>query len=111
MDSEQTDQQFLEFIAKALVDNPNDVHIDRAVDEMGVRLSLKVNPQDMGMIIGREGKTVTAIRSLLKIIGRKNHARVSLVVEEPEGGRQPRIESHESVGGVQEVIDDLREEL
>ncbi len=110
MDSEQTDQQFLEFIAKALVDNPGDVHVDRAVDEMGVRLSLKVNPQDMGMIIGREGKTVTAIRSLLKIIGRKNHARVSLVVEEPEGGRQPRTES-QGQGGVQEVIDDLRKEL
>ncbi len=108
MDNNAADEKFLEFIAKALVDHPDDVHIDRAVDEMGVRLSLRVNPQDMGMIIGREGKTVTAIRSLLKIIGRKNHARVSLVVEEPEGGRQPRSEPQ---GGVQEVIDDLKSDL
>lgn len=108
MNNEPADEKFLEYIAKSLVDHPDEVKISRAVDEMGVRLSLRVHPQDMGQIIGREGKTVTAIRSLLKIIGRKNHARVSLVVEEPEGGRERRPETP---GAVEKVIDDLKSDL
>ena len=82
-----SDQDFLEFIIKALVDNPGDVKIDRRVDEMGVLLSLKVNPEDMGQIIGKAGSTARAIRSLVRIVGLKNHARVNLKIEEPEGGR------------------------
>jgi len=82
-----SDQDFLEFIVKALVDHPEDVKIDRKVDEMGVLLSLKVNPEDMGQIIGRAGATARSIRSLVRIIGLKNHARVNLKIEEPEGGR------------------------
>ncbi len=101
-----SDEKFLEYIVKALIDHPDEVKIDRVVDEMGVRLSLHVNPEDMGQVIGREGKTVTAIRSLLKIIGRKNHARVSLVIEEPEGGRRERPQ-----GVIDKVIDDLKEDL
>ena len=81
------DKEFLEFIIKALVDHPEDVKIDRKVDEMGVLLSLKVNPEDMGQIIGRAGSTARAIRSLVRIVGLKNHARVNLKIEEPEGGR------------------------
>lgn len=81
------DQDFLEYIIKALVDHPDDVKVDRRVDEMGVLLSLKVNPEDMGQIIGREGSTARSIRSLVRIIGLKNHARVNLKIEEPEGGR------------------------
>lgn len=80
------DKDFLEFVVKALVDNPNDVKIDRNVDEMGVLLNLNLNKEDMGQIIGREGSTVRAIRTLLRIIGLKNHARVNLKIEEPEGG-------------------------
>lgn len=79
------DQEFLEFVVKALVDNPNDVKIDRKVDEMGVLLSLKVNPEDMGQIIGKAGSTARAIRNLVRIVGLKNHARVNLKIEEPEG--------------------------
>jgi hypothetical protein len=79
------DQEFLEFIVKALVDHPEDVKIDRKVDEMGVLLSLKVNPEDMGQIIGKEGSTARAIRNLVRIIGLKNRARVNLKIEEPEG--------------------------
>ena len=84
------DQDSLEFIIKALVDHPEDVKVERRVDEMGVLLSLKLNPEDMGQIIGRAGSTARAIRSLVRIVGLKNHARVNLKIEEPEGGRAPR---------------------
>ncbi len=84
-----SDQEFLEFIIKALVDHPEDVKVDRKVDEMGVLLSLKVNPEDMGQIIGKEGATARSIRGLVRIVGLKNHARVKLKIEEPEGGRAP----------------------
>jgi len=74
----------------SLVDNPDDVKVDRKVDEMGVLLSLKVNPEDMGVVIGKEGNTARGIRSLVRIVGLKNHARVNLKIEEPEGGRVSR---------------------
>ena len=89
-DKKGQDQEFLEYVVKCLVDNPNDVKIERKVDEMGVLLSLTVNPEDMGQIIGREGSTARAIRTLVRLIGVKNHARVNLKIEEPEGGRGPR---------------------
>ena len=83
----EVDREFLEYLIKALVDHPDDVKIDRKVDEMGVLLSLKVNPEDMGQIIGKAGSTAKAIRNLVRIVGLKNHARVNLKIEEPEGGR------------------------
>lgn len=84
------DQEFLEYLVKAVVDHPDDVKIDRKVDEMGVLLSLRVHPQDMGQIVGRQGSTAKAIRSLLRIVGIKNNARVNLKIEEPEGStRRP----------------------
>ena len=82
---ETNDKDFLEYVVKALVDHPEDVKLERRVDEMGVLLSLKVNPEDMGQIIGRGGATARAIRSLVRIIGLRNHARVNLKIEEPEG--------------------------
>ena len=81
------DQEFLEYAVKALVDHPDDVKIERKVDEMGVLLSLKVNPEDMGQVIGKAGSTARAIRNLVRIIGLKNHARVNLKIEEPAGAR------------------------
>lgn len=87
MTKDTKDRDFLEFIIKNLVDHPDDVKIDRKVDEMGVLLSLKVNPEDMGQIIGRQGATARAIRNLVRIVGLKNHARVNLKIEEPEGSR------------------------
>ncbi|MCX6720521.1 MAG: KH domain-containing protein [Candidatus Staskawiczbacteria bacterium] len=93
--AKEFDLEFLEYIVKALVDNPKDVKAERKVDEMGVLLSLKVNPEDMGQIIGREGSTAKAIRNLVRIVGLKNHARVNLKIEEPEGGRAPRPERKE----------------
>ena len=86
MADKPVDEAFLEFIVKTLVEHPNDVKIGRKVDEMGVLLSLKVNKEDMGQIIGRQGSTIRAIRNLLRIVGLRNHARVNLRVEEPEGG-------------------------
>lgn len=83
----EPDKDFLEYLVKALVDNPADVKIDRRVDEMGVLLSLKVHPDDMGQIVGKGGSTARAIRSLVRIVGLKNHARVNLKIEEPVGGR------------------------
>ncbi len=101
------DQAFLEYIVKTLVDHPDDVKIDRKVDEMGVLLSLSLNPEDMGQVIGRAGSTVKAIRSLLRIIGLKNHARVNLKIEEPEGGRRPSVRAPRGEAQEQE-LEDLR---
>ncbi len=85
-------------MVKSIVDHPEDVKIDRKVDEMGVLLSLRVSPQDMGQVVGRQGSTAKAIRSLLRIVGVKNNARVNLKIEEPEGGsRAPRQSSDSSV--------------
>ena len=78
------DQEFLEFVIKSIVDHPDDVKVERKVDEMGVLLTLQVHPTDMAQIIGRKGSTAQAIRSLLKIVGTKNNARVNLKILEPE---------------------------
>lgn len=97
------DQEFLEHIVKALVDHPEDVKVDRKVDEMGVLLSLKLNPEDMGQIIGRSGATARAIRSLVRIVGLKNHARVNLKIEEPEGGRGSAQGEKASAEGLEDL--------
>jgi len=88
----EKDQEFLEFLVKSIVDHPEDVKVERKVDEMGVLLTLKVNSMDMGQIVGRQGSTATSIRSLLRIVGIKNHARVNLKIEEPEGSTRPHRE-------------------
>jgi len=80
------DETFLEYVVKALVDNPDDVKITRSVDQMGVLLTLDVNPADMGKMIGRSGNTAKAIRTLLRVVGMKNNARVNLKINEPVGG-------------------------
>jgi hypothetical protein len=101
------DQEFLENIVKALVSHPEDVKIDRNVDEMGVLLSLKLNAEDMGQVIGRQGSTARAIRSLLRIVGLRNNARVNLKIEEPEGStRAPRKEAPVEEKAVDDGADD-----
>lgn len=87
----QADQEFVETVVKAIVDNPNDVKTNRTVDEMGVLIELTVNPEDMGKIIGKEGRTAKSIRTLLRVLGAKNNARVNLKIVEPEGGREVRV--------------------
>ncbi len=88
-DMEQ-DQAFLEYVVKAIVNHPEDVKSTRTVDERGVLITLDLNPSDMGYVIGRRGQTARAVRTLLKVVGAKNNARVNLKINEPEGGRGPR---------------------
>jgi len=76
-------QEFLENILKSLVNHPEDVKVERTVDEMGVLLTIKVNPADVGMVIGRKGNTIRAIRTLVKIVGLKNRARINIKLEQP----------------------------
>lgn len=90
MAAKPKDQEFVEFIVKSIVGHPEDVSTERAVDEMGVLITLKINPEDMGYVIGRQGQTAKAIRTLLKIVGAKEKARINLKIHEPEGGRPGR---------------------
>ncbi len=91
------DQEFIEFVVKALVDHPEDVKVSRKVDEMGVLITLDVHPDDMGMVIGREGMTAKSLRTLLRVIGAKNNARVNLKINEPEGSTRGHRREEESV--------------
>ena len=86
MTDDMQDQEFVEYVLKTVVDNPDDVHVDRTIDEMGVLLSVNVNPDDMGKVIGKSGQTAKAIRTLLKVVGAKHDARVNMKIIEPEGG-------------------------
>lgn len=81
----ELDQAFLEQVVQSLVEKPEKVEISRTVDEMGVLLTLKVDQEDMGKIIGRDGNTAKAIRTLLRVVGMKNNARVNLKINEPDG--------------------------
>jgi predicted RNA-binding protein YlqC (UPF0109 family) len=89
------DQEFVDYVVKSIVGNPDDVKTERTIDERGVLITLHVNPEDMGYVIGRQGQTARAIRTLLKIVGAKSNARVNLKVYEPEGSRRPRREDRE----------------
>ena len=104
------DKEFIEFIVRAIVGNPSDVKVNRTVDERGVLLTLDLNPADMGYVIGRQGQTAKAIRTLLKIVGAKNNARVNLKINEPEGStRGPRVDTAETTETVDtDVVDDLK---
>lgn len=115
--AKERDQEFLEYVVKSIVDNPNDVQLERTVDEMGVLMTLKVNPADMGQLIGRQGATAKAIRTLLRIIGIKNNARINLKIIEPEGGRQerprqdapaPAPAGNDKAKNVDQVVDELK---
>lgn len=110
------DQEFIEFVVKALVDNPDKVEVARKIDEMGVLLTLKVDPSDMGTVIGRQGNTAKALRTLLRVVGAKNDARVNLKLEEPEGSthrkplieRTPNAETEKApADSVDDVVDNL----
>ena len=79
------DQEFVEYVVRALVDNADKVKVERRVDEMGVLITLDVASEDMGKVIGRDGATAKALRTLLRVVGMKNNARVNLKINEPEG--------------------------
>ena len=89
MTDNMQDKEFVEYVVKMLVDHPDDVKVERKIDEMGVLITLDVNAQDMGMVIGREGMTAKALRTLLRVIGARNSARVNLKINEPEGSTRP----------------------
>jgi len=90
------DKEFTEYVVKAIVENADDVKVERKIDERGVLLELTVNPIDMGKIIGKEGRTAKALRTLLRVLGAKSNARINLKIIEPEGERKESIESKET---------------
>lgn len=105
------DQQFVEYIVKTLVNNPDKVSVDRKIDEKGVLLSLTVDPDDVGRVIGRKGATAQSLRVLLRALGTKQDARYNLKIvnTDEEGGEVKRFEKKTEsapVEGVEEVIED-----
>jgi predicted RNA-binding protein YlqC (UPF0109 family) len=81
-----TEQDFLGHLIKLIVTEPDQVEITRTVDDLGVLITLKVSKDDMGRIIGKEGQTAKAIRTILRVIGSRNNQRVNMKILEPEGG-------------------------
>lgn len=100
-------QAFLEYVIKNLVDNPDDVRVTRTVDEMGVLMTLDLNPVDMGKIIGRKGATAKAIRTLLRVVGMRNNARVNLKINEPH--KPEGVRGEEVVATIAELKADIEE--
>jgi len=101
------DQEFVEMVVKQIVDNPDKVKTERKIDEMGVLIELTVDPEDMGKIIGKQGQTAKALRTLLRIVGNTNNARVNLKIFEPEGTRQQRSEESAAPVAPREEADEL----
>jgi len=79
------DQQFVEYIVKSVVGHPDDVQVERTIDEKGVLLSLTVNPEDLGRVIGKRGVTAQSLRTLLRALGTKNDARYNLKIVNNDG--------------------------
>jgi hypothetical protein len=101
------DKEFVEYVVKQIVNKPEKVEVSRRTDEMGVLLEVKVDPEDMGLLIGRGGSTAKAIRALARIVGMRNNARVNLRIVEPEGSsRQPKVGAEKSKN-VEDVVSDL----
>lgn len=110
--ADERDREFVEFIIKSIVNHPDEVVVARTVDELGVLLSVKVNAEDMGLLIGRSGSTAKAVRTLARIVGMRNNARVNLRIEEPEGGKHAGMAPMGGMGGaktknVEDVIGEL----
>lgn len=78
--------EFLEYVVKSLVSHPDDVRVEATRDDMGILLTLDINAEDMGKVIGRIGNTAKAIRTLIRVVGMKHGARISLKILEPAGG-------------------------
>ena len=101
------DQQFVEYIVKTLVNNPDKVSIDRTIDEKGVLLSLEVDPEDVGRIIGRRGATAQSIRTLLRALGTKNDARYNLKIVNNDDYEPAK---HDEEAPAKEVVEEDPEE-
>lgn len=91
----QKDVEFVEYVVKSIVNHPDKVHVTRTVDEMGVLLTLNVDPEDMALVIGKAGNTAKAIRTLARIIGLRNHARVNFRIAEPEGSTRGQVQTRD----------------
>lgn len=89
------DQQFIEYIVKSVVGNPDDVVVDRIIDEKGVLLTLTVNPEDLGRVIGKRGVTAQSLRTLLRALGTKNDARYNLKIVNNDGHEGAVMSSHD----------------
>ncbi len=89
------DQQFIEYIVKSLVGNPDAVKVDRRIDEKGVLLELTVDPDDLGRVIGKRGATAQSLRTLLRALGTKNDARYNLKIVDNSPEDRPRRERPE----------------
>lgn len=97
------DQQFVEFVVKSLVNNPDGVHIDRRIDEKGVLLELTVDAEDLGRVIGKRGATAQSLRTLLRALGTKNEARYNLKivdVDRPESMNQTAVAAAPAAAGL-----------
>lgn len=92
LDGPHVEQEFLEFVVKSIVNHPENVKVERTVDDRGVLLTLSVGQDDMGYVIGRDGQTARALRILLKIVGAKANARVNMRIYEPESARREHQE-------------------
>src|SRR3990167_1907332 len=86
------DQQFIEYIVKSVVGNPDAVKVDRRIDEKGVLLELTVDPEDLGRVIGKRGATAQSLRTLLRALGTKNDARYNLKIIDNGPPRPDRYE-------------------
>ena len=82
------DQQFVEFVVKSLVSNPDAVQVERRIDEKGVLLELTVDPEDLGRVIGKRGVTAQSLRTLLRALGTKNDARYNLKIVNNDEDRE-----------------------
>lgn len=103
----EADQQFVEYVVKQLVTKPDKVKTERKIDELGVLIELTVDREDMGVIIGKEGKTAKAIRTLLRVLGAKNDARINLKIVEPAGSSHE--DKHENKKDDKETVEEAEE--
>lgn len=100
------DQQFVEFVVKSLVNNPDAVHIDRRIDEKGVLLELTVDPEDLGRVIGKRGATAQSLRTLLRALGTKNEARYNLKIVDVDRPEEERGVSQSAYAAASDGDDD-----
>lgn len=109
------DQQFVEYVVKSLVGHPDDVVVERIIDEKGVLLTLTVNPDDLGRVIGKRGATAQSLRTLLRALGTKNDARYNLKIVNNDGytgeGQSRDDEAARSDEAPSSYADDARKEL
>ena len=104
----EPEHAFLDYVVKAIVDHPEDVVIDRTRDDLGILLTLTVHPDDMGRVIGKEGKLARgAIAPLLRAVGMKHNARVSLKINEPLGGKRQTGLADPGIKTVDQVVEEL----